>query len=94
MPASAPIGVKNAPTFEPIIVANTASVAAPPDEPNTDANSTLIGMLFIKFAAKNEVTPYFKIGKFSPNVLPMISVTPTFSNSTMITNIDTTKGIN
>ena len=56
MPASAPMGVRHAPKFDPTTVAYTAASVAPPER--MAEYNTLIGMLLIRFADKNEVMPY------------------------------------
>lgn len=58
IPAKAPIGVKNAPIFEPIIEAYTAWVVSKGVGIfGITLKSTLIGILFIKLQAKNEEKP-------------------------------------
>ena len=55
MPASAPMGVKHAPKLEPTTVAYTAAEEAPPER--MAEYNTLIGMLLMRFAERNEVMP-------------------------------------
>ncbi len=57
IPASAPTGVNSAPRLEPITVAYTAAVPAPPAL-ITEAKSMLIGMLFTRLEATKEHAPY------------------------------------
>lgn len=78
IPASAPMGVKNAPMLEPIMVEYKAYKASELDSNDTMLpNRTLIGILFIKFAAKTEVNPYTGTINILPSALPMIiSVIP------------------
>ena len=58
IPASAPIGVRYAPTLEAIIVLYIISlIYALLAFKITSLNNTLIGILFIRFVAKNDVRP-------------------------------------
>ena len=55
MPANAPIGVRNAPMFDPAIEAKMAGAKFDADEFKiTEVNITDIGMLFKTFAATKE----------------------------------------
>jgi hypothetical protein len=92
-PANAPMGVKNAPMFDPIIDAYTAPNPAPPPD-ITDENNTLIGMLFIKFAVNADTTPYTKIGACVPKVFAMPPVTPHLSNAHTAMNMVNKNGTN
>ena len=61
--ANAPTGVSNAPRFDPTMAAYTAGcVMAAEALPIMGQNSTLIGMLFIIFAVRNDDTPYENSG--------------------------------
>ena len=67
MPASAPIGVNNAPKLEPIIEAYKPWYnALSPNVETRELNSALIGILFITFDAKKDNTPYLNVVKLSP----------------------------
>ena len=56
--AKAPTGVSKAPRFDPTMAAYTAGcVMAAEAFPITGQNSTLMGMLFIIFAVRNEAVP-------------------------------------
>ena len=62
IPARAPIGVKNAPTLLPIILANIALKYSPLLKAvGTLENKMLIGMLFITLDKRYDETPYVKI---------------------------------
>ena len=94
IPANAPIGVKNAPKFDPIIVLYIAWFR------NASFSiliifekRTLIGMLLIKFEEAKDVVPYFKINKSSPKNWEIISVIPCLFKAKTITNIEITKGL-
>ena len=95
MPASAPLGVINAPKLEPTTLAYNAPDKALPLSPSIiGQKSTLIGILLIKFADKYDVTPYLSITFSSPKRELIAFVTPALCNAKIIINIDKTKGIN
>ena len=91
MPANAPIGVKKAPMFVPII---DAYISDWTPLSTTSLNNTLTGILFIKLQRMVETIPYKNIE--SPNLNALVNSFVTcvsFKESTII-NIEITNGNN
>lgn len=63
-------------------------------EDNNELKSTLIGMLFIMFEAKNDVVPIVYMESPFEIRSESISVVPEYFKLNTKTNIDSTKGIN
>ena len=91
--AKAPTGVRSAPRFEPTMAAYTAGCVMAADAfPITGQNNTLIGILFIMLAVRNEAAPYENSGYEHSRSELIFSVTPYLSRVSTITNIEMMKG--
>ena len=91
IPANAPIGVKLAPIFDPIITAKAENSNGFPDNPEMiDVKVIVIGMLFRRFAKIAELMPYAKMLPVNePSIAfdisnPILSVTSYFDNAPAI----------
>lgn len=94
IPASAPIGVRNAPMFEPMIAAYISWIfAAPVRGSIIELNNTLIGILFIRFAAKKDEKPYLYTIRFPSSNDVKNDVIPFAFKANINMNIERTNGI-